>query len=300
LLGPTASGKTDLAIEIHQSLPVEIISVDSVMVYKDCNIGSAKPNHELLIKHPHHLIDVIEPNLIFTVVDFCNAAMELVNKIHIKNKVPLFVGGSMMYFKSLLTGLNELPERNDELRKQLESIKEREGVKKLYSMLKKEDPIYANRIQSNDEQRIIRALEVIEISESSFSSLIESNPKKNIQDDFNIYQYGIFEEDRSLLHSRIEDRLNTIISAGLIDEAHHILQKYQIPENHPIRKAVNYKQAIGFINNEYNADEFFNRALYATRQLAKRQLTWLKSWEELSLFNIDSKNKIIEEIKSLI
>jgi tRNA dimethylallyltransferase len=167
-------------------------------------------------------------------------------------------------------------------------------------MLKKEDPIYANRIQSNDEQRIIRALEVIEISESSFSSLIESNPKKNIQDDFNIYQYGIFEEDRSLLHLRIEDRLNTIISAGLIDEVHHILQKYQIPENHPIRKAVNYKQAIGFINNEYNADEFFNRALYATRQLAKRQLTWLRSWEELSLFNINSKNKIIEEIKSLI
>ena len=270
------------------------------MVYKGCDLGSAKPEPNILSKYPHHLIDCIEPDSIFTVADFYKQSIDLIDEIHRKDKLPLFVGGSMMYFKSLLSGLDDLPHRNQTYRQELEDIKDKKGLEILYSKLLKEDPIYAKKIQTSDEQRIVRALEVIEVTGKPFSSLIGLKNKNLLKDKFNIKQYAIYEEDRSLLHSRIEDRLKNIIESGLVNEVNQLFTKYDIPKDHPIRKSVNYKQAIGFINKDYDADEFFNKALYATRQLAKRQITWLRSWDDINFYDIKSKNIIKEDIKRLV
>ena len=275
ILGPTASGKTDLAINICNSIPAEIISVDSVMVYKDCDIGSAKPSKDILLKHKHHLVDCIEPEQIYSVADFYESSLKLITEIHNNNKLPLFVGGSMMYFKSLIYGLDNLPERNDTYRNELEKIKNENGIDMLYKMLKESDPKYAKQVNNSDEKRIIRALEVVKASGNNFSSMVGYKNKDYLVSNFSIHQFGIFDEDRSLLHSRIEERLEMIIQNGLIDEVKGLLNKYKIPENHPIRKSVNYKQAISFLNKEYDSEEFFKRALYATRQLAKKQMTLL-------------------------
>ena len=300
ILGPTASGKTDLAINICNSIPAEIISVDSVMVYKDCDIGSAKPSKDILLKHKHYLVDCIEPEQIYSVADFYESSLKLITEIHNNNKLPLFVGGSMMYFKSLIYGLDNLPERNDTYRNELEKIKNEYGIDMLYKMLKESDPKYAKQVNNSDEKRIIRALEVVKASGNNFSSMVGYKNKDYLVSNFSIHQFGIFDEDRSLLHSRIEERLEMIIQNGLIDEVKGLLNKYKIPENHPIRKSVNYKQAISFLNKEYDSEEFFKRALYATRQLAKRQMTWLRSWDDLNVFNLKTSYKIEESIKRLL
>ena len=299
ILGPTASGKTDLAINICDSIPAEIISVDSVMVYKDCDIGSAKPSKDILLKHKHHLVDCIQPDLIYSVANFYKSSLKLITEIHNKNKLPLFVGGSMMYFKSLIYGLDNLPERNDTYREELEKIKNENGIDMLYQMLKESDPKYAKQVNMSDEKRIIRALEVLKASGNNFSSMVGYKNKDYLASKFSIHQFGILDEDRLLLHSRIEERLEMIIQNGLIDEVKGLLNKYKIPENHPIRRSVNYKQAISFLNNEYDSDELFKKALYATRQLVKRQMTWLRSWDDLDAFNIKTSYKIQESIKRL-
>lgn len=299
-MGPTASGKTSLAIDLHKSLPIEIISVDSVMVYKGCDIGSAKPTKDILLKHPHHLIDCVDPESIFTVADFHKKSIELIDKIHQKNKVPFFVGGSMMYFNSLLKGLDSLPKRDEAYRLELEKLKKNEGIESLYSTLLQKDALYAAKVKSRDTQRIIRALEVIKVTGETFTSQT-GNIKTNIfNDKFNLHQYAIYEEDRTKLHNNIEDRLRIIIDNGLLNEVSDLLSNYKISLDHPIRKAVNYKQAISFINNDYDQEEFFTKSLYATRQLAKRQTTWLRSWKDINLFSLNSKDKIKDKIKSLI
>ena len=269
------------------------------MVYKGCDIGSAKPNKEILRKYPHHLVNCIEPESIFTVSDFYKQSIKLINSIHEREKIPVFVGGTMMYFKSLLNGLDDLPERDNEIRENLEKIRLRKGVKGLHLMLIDKDINYANQVNELDEQRIVRALEVIEITGKSFSSQIGLNSEANLSNRFNVHQYGIFEDDRSLIHSRIEQRLKQIIKSGLLDEVSSLLKKYNISENHPIRKSVNYKQAIARINNEYDDSEFFDRALFATRQLAKRQTTWMRSWKDLKRYDLSSKEQIKEEVESL-
>lgn len=299
-MGPTASGKTSLAIDLHKSLPIEIISVDSVMVYKGCDIGSAKPTKDILLKHPHHLIDCVDPESIFTVADFHKKSIELIDKIHQKNKVPFFVGGSMMYFNSLLKGLDSLPKRDEAYRLELEKLKKNEGIESLYSTLLQKDALYAAKVKSSDTQRIIRALEVIKVTGETFTSQT-GNIKTNIfNDKFNLHQYAIYEEDRTKLHNNIEDRLRIIIDNGLLNEVSDLLSNYKISLDHPIRKAINYKQAISFINNDYDQEEFFTKSLYATRQLAKRQTTWLRSWKDINLFSLNSKDKIKDKIKSLI
>ena len=299
-MGPTASGKTSLAIDLHESLPLEIISVDSVMVYKGCDIGSAKPTKDILLQHPHHLIDCVDPESIFTVADFRKKSIELIDKIHKKNKVPLFVGGSMMYFNSLLKGLDSLPKRDKAYRLELEKLQKDEGIESLYSTLLQKDALYAAKVKSSDTQRIIRALEVIKVTGETFTSQI-GNIKTNIfSDKYNLHQYAIYDEDRTMLHNNIEDRLRIIIDNGLLTEVSDLLSNYKISIDHPIRKAVNYKQAISFINNDYDQEEFFKKSLYATRQLAKRQKTWLRSWKDINLFSLNSKDKIKDNIKNLI
>ena len=298
ILGPTASGKTELAIDICNSAACEIISVDSVMVYKDCNIGSAKPSEETLIQYPHHLVNVIEPSSIFSVSDFYKQSLQLIDEIHSRNKLPLFVGGTMMYFNILLNGLDLLPSRNDDYRLELEEIRKHNGDQYLYEMLRSIDSEYASTLNQSDNKRVIRALEVHKLSGEKMSSLLGRVDKNSFLEKYHLKQYGIL-DDRSTLHERIEKRLKKIINDGLVDEVKDILKKYHIDENHPLRKSVNYNQAISFIKEEYDKEEFFNRALFATRQLAKKQITWMRSWNNLDVFDSKSVSNIKESIKSL-
>ena len=300
ILGPTASGKTDLAIEICDSVPAEIISVDSVMVYEDCNIGSAKPSKDILEKYPHHLVDIIKPNSIYTVSDFYQSSLELIDAIHSRDKLPVFVGGTMMYFRTLINGLDSLPARNDDYRIELEEVKKQNGDDALYEMLLSIDADYAATLNKSDDKRIIRALEVYKFTGENMTSLLGRVDKNFLLEKYNVKQLGILDEDRTVLHKRIEKRLETIINDGLVEEVKNLFDKYTIADNHPIRKSVNYKQAISFIKQEIDEDEFFKTSLFATRQLAKRQITWMRSWDNLEIFENKSAYKIKENIKRLV
>tara|TARA_B100001287_G_scaffold130599_1_gene110031 strand:+ start:270 stop:1214 length:945 start_codon:yes stop_codon:yes gene_type:complete len=300
ILGPTASGKTDLAIEICDSVPAEIISVDSVMVYEDCNIGSAKPSKDILEKYPHHLVDIIKPNSIYTVSDFYQSSLELIDEIHSRDKLPVFVGGTMMYFRTLINGLDSLPARNDDYRIELEEVKKQNGDDALYEMLLSIDADYAATLNKSDDKRIIRALEVYKFTGENMTSLLGRVDKNFLLEKYNVKQLGILDEDRTVLHKRIEKRLETIINDGLVEEVKNLFDKYTIADNHPIRKSVNYKQAISFIKQEIDEDEFFKTSLFATRQLAKRQITWMRSWDNLEIFENKSAYKIKEIVKRLV
>ena len=256
ILGPTASGKTDLAIEICDSVPAEIISVDSVMVYEDCNIGSAKPSKNILEKYPHHLVDIIKPNSIYSVSDFYQSSLELIDEIHSRGKLPVFVGGTMMYFKTLINGLDTLPARNDDYRLELEEAKKQNGDQYLYEMLASIDSDYAATLNQSDDKRIIRALEVYKSTGENMTSLLGKVDKNFLLEKYNIKQLGVLDEDRSILHKRIEKRLKTIISDGLVEEVKNILDKYEIVDSHPIRKSVNYKQAISLLKKKLTKMNF--------------------------------------------
>ena len=299
LFGPTASGKTELAINLVDKFPIQLISVDSVMVYKDCNIGSAKPSKEILKKYPHHIIDVVSPNEIFTVADFCTISKKIIKNAHYKKKLPVLIGGSMMYFKSLFDGIHDLPARDENYRKELRKLKLNNNDDFLYNLLNDIDSDYAKKINKNDEVRIIRALEVFKVTGKLMSEIISNNSNKKLSFDYEIAQFGII-HDRELLHKRIESRLNKIIEEGLLEEAKSLLKKYNIDLEHPLRRAVNYKQAFSYLNNEYEYDTFYKKALYATRQLAKRQTTWLRSWKEFEEIDINQQNNIENSIKNLI
>ena len=267
------------------------------MVYKGFDVGSAKPKKETLKKYPHKLVDIITAENIYTASNFIFDAKELIDKAHHEKKIPLLVGGSMMYFKSLLKGLDKLPERNEQYREQLKIIQSQKGTFELFKELELKDPEYANSIQKNDSQRIIRALEIIQETSRTASSQLGNADNKLLKES-HIMQLGIFPIERSILHKRIDKRLKELLNDGLIDETKKILDTYEIKQDHPALKAINYKQAIKYINNDYNEDELYLKALFATRQFAKRQITWMRSWADLELFDLNQEKKIIKYLKN--
>ncbi len=263
------------------------------MVYKGCDIGSAKPDKQILEKYPHDMVDIISPNKIFSVADFCSTSHKTIKKAHLAKKIPLFVGGSMMYFKSLLDGMHDLPDREKNYRAELEQRKLQNGPSYLYDLLKKKDPVYAEKINKNDETRIIRGLEVFKVLNKPLSEILKDKQKKALTNNFSVLQFGIMDE-RSNIHERIEKRLKSMFDNGLEQEVKNLLQRYKIPKNHPIRKSVNYKQFFSYLNDEYDLETCFDKALYATRQLAKRQSTWIRGWEEFKEIGIKD-IKILED-----
>jgi len=267
------------------------------MVYKGFDVGSAKPKKETLKKYPHKLVDIITAENIYTASNFIFDAKELIDKAHHDKKIPLFVGGSMMYFQSLLKGLDKLPKRNEEYREQLKKIQSQKGILELFKKLELKDPEYASSIQKNDSQRIIRALEIIQGTSRTVSSQL-GNIDDDLLKDNHVIQLGIFPTDRSMLHKRIDKRLKELLNEGLIEETKKILDTYKIKHDHPALKAINYKQAIKYINNYYNEDELYLKALFATRQFAKRQVTWMRSWSNLELFDLNQEKKIIKYLKN--
>lgn len=295
LLGPTASGKTRWAIEIIDKFPktFELISVDSVQVYKGCNVGSGKPDQDTLKKYPHYLIDHCSVSEIYNVAEFINDASNLAKKIVDDGKVPLFVGGTMMYFKSLFEGIHSLPNADYALRKKLDAELKENGPNKLFDQLVKLNPTKARDISPNDKQRLVRAIE-IELSQDNQD---KDWAKPGIRNEFNIIQIGIFPNQRAELHERIEKRQPSLVNDKLIYELDELIMNNNLEKNHPILKAVNYKQAFMVLNGSLKESEMLEKSIFGTRQLAKRQITWMRSWQDLSFFDLHEQDAANEFIK---
>ena len=298
LLGPTAAGKTDWAIFWQQQFDnLEIISVDSVMVYKECNVGSAKPSNEILKRHPHHLLNHVSLDTVFSVADFCNSATNLIEDIHQQEKIPLMVGGSMMYFNLLKKGISTLPSANQSFREILQERILEDGIESLHAELILLDPMAAKDIQPQDSQRIIRAIEIITLSGMSINENIESSEPIPLSNKYGLIEYGIFPENRTALHQRIEDRQETLAGDSLLDEIKEIQESFNLSSEHPAMRAINYRQGLQVINGELNKEELFERSLYATRQFAKRQCTWMRGWDNLVNFDLKDLDNASEHLK---
>ena len=298
LLGPTAAGKTDWAINWHNQFKfLEIISVDSVMVYKECNIGSSKPSNEVLEKYPHHLINHVSVEHIFSVANFYETALQLIKDIHLQDKIPLMVGGSMMYFNLLKNGISSLPPADKKLREKLKQKIDNEGIETLYENLFDLDPEAARQINSKDSQRIIRAIEIIYSTGKSIDESMNYSTQKSLAEKYHLIEYGIYPKQRVELHQRIEERQDSLIGDKLINEIESIHQAFNISDEHPAMKAINYRQGLQVINGQIKKSELFERSLYATRQLAKRQCTWMKKWEGLQCFDLGAMDMAFDELK---
>ena len=298
LLGPTASGKTDWAINWQNQFDfLEIISVDSVMVYKECNIGSAKPSNTILKKHPHHLVNHISLDSIFSVADFYGEAMKLIQHIHGIGKIPLMVGGSMMYFNLLKTGMSTLPPADRLLRDELEKKILTEGVDALHADLSKLDPNAAKNIDSHDSQRIIRAIEIIASTGISLNDNLSSEQTSNLNKKYTLLEFGIFPTERAKLHERIESRQEALVGDKLLDEIINIQNVFDISAEHPAMKAINYRQGLQVLEGKLKKSQLFDKSLFATRQFAKRQCTWMRGWENLINFDLHQGEQAAEQLK---
>lgn len=275
LMGPTASGKTALASELVQQFPVEIISVDSAMIYRGMDIGTAKPSALELMQAPHYLIDILDPPDIFSAADFCRETQALCDEIIGRGNTPLLVGGSMMYFHALQQGLSVLPEANEALREALLADAHQRGWAAMHEQLRRVDAVSANRIHPNDTQRIQRALEVFHLTGKPLSQLLAEQKNPSL---FSFSNLSLLPENRSWLHERIELRFDTMLQQGFIEEVQHLLAQWQLSVSSPALRCVGYRQASDYLAGYDDYDTFRNKGIAATRQLAKRQLTWLRHW----------------------
>ncbi|MBN6068694.1 tRNA (adenosine(37)-N6)-dimethylallyltransferase MiaA [Aggregatibacter actinomycetemcomitans] len=276
LMGPTASGKTDLAIQLRQHLPVEVISVDSALIYRGMDIGTAKPSKAELSLAPHRLIDICDPAESYSAANFRTDALREMQDITSLGKIPLLVGGTMLYYKALLEGLSPLPSADEKVRSEIEAKAERIGWAALHQELGKIDPISAQRINPNDSQRINRALEVFYLSGKTLTELTE---QKGDALPYEILQFAIAPEQRDLLHQRIEQRFHKMIELGFQQEVEKLYRRADLHENLPSIRCVGYRQMWEYLRGDYSHDEMVFRGICATRQLAKRQITWLRGWK---------------------
>jgi tRNA dimethylallyltransferase len=277
LLGPTASGKTQLAFQLAAKYPVEIVSVDSAQVYRGMDIGTAKPGAAERARVPHHLVDLIDPDQRYSTGQFRADAIRAVQEILGRGKIPLLVGGTMLYYRSLASGLDELPQAEPVLRAAIDAEAAQRGWPALHAELRKIDPAAAQRIMPNDAQRIQRALEVFRITGTPLSSL---HGRTRAATPFRLKGCCLIPE-RSQLHANIEGRFDAMLGAGLVDEVRSLRKKYRLTADTPSMRAVGYRQVWELLERECDEATMRSRALAATRQLAKRQLTWLRSFPDL-------------------
>lgn len=304
LMGPTASGKTNLAVSLYEQLPIELISVDSALVFKGMDIGTAKPDAETLAKAPHHLIDITLPTVPYSAANFRTDALQLMADITARGKIPVLVGGTMLYFKALQDGLSGLPEANQEVRARLDEEAAMLGWPALHARLASIDPITAERLQPNDMQRIQRALEVYELSGISMSEHHANQSSQPLP--YRLLKLALIPGDRKVLHQRIASRFKQMLDEGFVDEVMHLIKQYPnlTPESTAMR-CVGYRQVWEYLNGEYVKDELLDRGIFATRQLAKRQLTWLRGMTDIVAvdclddgFDLKVKNYINQFIKN--
>lgn len=275
LMGPTASGKTDLAIQLRQQLPVEVISVDSALIYRGMDIGTAKPSKAELALAPHRLIDICDPAESYSAANFRADALREMQEISAQGKIPLLVGGTMLYYKALLEGLSPLPSADEKVRSEIETKAALIGWAGLHQELSKIDPISAQRINPNDSQRINRALEVFYLTGKT---LTELTAQKGEALPYDILQFAIAPEQREVLHLRIEQRFHKMIELGFQQEVEKLYRRPDLNENLPSIRCVGYRQMWEYLRGDYDHDEMVFRGICATRQLAKRQITWLRGW----------------------
>ena len=289
LMGPTAAGKTDLAIELTKVLPCELISVDSALVYRGMDIGTAKPSKALLAEYPHRLIDILDPAQSYSAADFRNDALAAMAEITARGNIPLLVGGTMLYFKALLEGLADMPAASAEVRAALEARAASTGWQALHDELASIDPVSAARIHPNDPQRLVRALEVHAVSGMTMTELrarqsaqsTDAGASAGAQLPYTVASLAIAPANRQVLHERIAARFEQMLEQGFIDEVIALRARSDLHAGLPSIRAVGYRQVWDHLDGKLTAAEMQERGVIATRQLAKRQFTWLRSWADL-------------------
>jgi tRNA dimethylallyltransferase len=288
-MGPTASGKTDLAMELCKVLPCELISVDSALVYRGMDIGTAKPSKAQLAEFPHYLVDILDPSQSYSAADFRADALAAMAQITARGKIPLLVGGTMLYFKALLDGLAEMPAADARVRAELEAQAAADGWQALHDQLAVVDPVSAARIHPNDPQRLIRALEVYRVSGRNMTAHREQQTAQSTdaaasgkpQLPYTVANLAIAPADRKVLHDRIASRFSTMLDQGFLDEVLALRSRGDLHAGLPSIRAVGYRQVWDHLDGKLTWAEMQERGIIATRQLAKRQFTWLRSWDDL-------------------
>ncbi len=279
-MGPTASGKSQVALELAQRYPFEIVSVDSALVYRGMDIGTAKPDRDTLARVAHHLIDVVDPTDAYSAGRFRDDALRLMQDITSRGRVPLLVGGTMLYFKALREGLSALPQADAGLRAALEERARREGLASLYRELQALDPLTAARLRPSDPQRIQRALEVCLLTGRPMSQILAQRPANA---PYRMPALALVPSVRAALHRRIAQRFAGMLQQGLIEEVRALRQRYALSAQLPSMRAVGYRQVWEHLEGAFDRDALCERAIAATRQLAKRQLTWLRATEDVQV-----------------
>ena len=301
-MGPTASGKTGAAAELFQRLPIELISVDSALVYRDMNIGTAKPDNETLAKAPHYLINIIDPTSAYSAANFRSDALRLMASITARGNIPLLVGGTMLYFKALEGGLSGLPEANQEVRARLDARAALIGWPAMHEKLALIDATTARRLQPNDAQRIQRALEVFEITGENMTALYARQTSEALP--YKLLKIALVPSDRKVLHERIALRFDQMLQAGFVNEVKALQTKYpELTADSTSMRCVGYRQALEHLAGDYDIAELRDRGIFATRQLAKRQLTWLRGMNdtlELDCLNPQLNESVFNEINQFI
>lgn len=320
LMGPTASGKTDMAIELCRQLPCEIISVDSALIYRGMDIGTAKPTLQELAQAPHRLIDICDPGETYSAADFRRDALAAMVDITARGRIPLLVGGTMMYFKALLQGMSGLPAANPALREQIEQEAADQGWQHLHGELLEKDPEAARLIHPNNRQRLTRAIEVIRLTGKPISSFWQAGPESELEQDdadikdytyftrwqadestdlpYTVFQFALVPVERSVLHHRIEKRFLAMLEAGFLDEVRALMARGDLGPDLPSMRCVGYRQAWEYLSGDSDYDAFVARGVAATRQLAKRQLTWLRKWRDVYLLNTPDPRPVLETLKN--
>ncbi len=320
LMGPTASGKTDLAIALCERLPCEIISVDSAMIYRGMDIGTAKPSAEELARAPHRLIDTCDPADTYSAADFRRDALVQMAEITARGRIPLLVGGTMMYFKALLHGMSNLPSASPELRARLEQEADVHGWESLYRELSEKDPQAARLIHPNNRQRLIRALEVIRLTGKPISQFWQSDAgvggsggQSDVEDftyttrwqadenaslPYTVFQFALAPAERAVLHQRIQQRFLAMLEAGFLDEVRALMARGDLDPDLPSMRCVGYRQAWDYLAGNTDYQTFVDRGGAATRQLAKRQLTWLRKWQDVHWLTTADPLLVLETLKN--
>ena len=297
LMGPTASGKTGLAVSLVQHRPLEIISVDSALVYRGMDIGTAKPDAATLMRAPHHLLDIRDPTETYSAAAFRADALRLMENITASGKTPLLVGGSMLYFRALLHGLDALPQANSALRAAIEYEAAQHGWPALHKSLARLDPETAARLKPTDAQRIQRALEVIRLTGKPMSGLLKQQQSAL---PYRVLQLALIPGNRSVLHQRIAQRFDAMLAAGMLDELTALRRSHVLHPGLPAMRCVGYRQAWEYFEREIDLNTLREKGIAATRQLAKRQLTWLRSWQgavALDCLSADLESQALEYVQ---
>lgn len=301
IMGPTASGKTAAALAIAEQIPSEIISVDSALVYREMNIGTAKPTDDERARVPHHLIDILDPLESYSVMQFREDTLRLSAEIIARGKLPLLVGGTMLYFKGLKDGLDILPQADAALRAELDAEAALIGSPAMHAKLEKLDPVTFARLKPNDSQRIQRALEIIALTGQPMSALLAQAPKSELP--FNLLPIALEPSDRSVLHARIATRFDAMLhDGGLINEVKALRERGDLHLGLPSMRCVGYRQSWEYLDGDYGLAELREKGIVATRQLAKRQLTWLRSMPDRHVIDClapDAASSILHKIASV-